>query len=168
MKLDRYEFKSGDKFLTYEFLSKGQKEKLKSQFSFHLLIKTVYSSILLLAAKTQKQVRLTTWLLLTIWLQLQKLNLKLLNTCKNIQSGREAIRNSLFEHGWIIEHDNKSVLIATSEGKFCDERLIIQYKEGALFWTAINHPGNHNALASQVCSMAKSKRLIAEIRTACA
>jgi hypothetical protein len=105
---------------------------------------------------------------LAYWLQLQKLNLKLLNTCKNIQACRETIRKSLLERGWTIEYDNKNVLIASAEGTFCDEQLIVKYKTDAIFWTAINHPGNHNALASQVCNMKKANRLVAGIRAACA
>lgn len=37
MKLDRYEFKSGDKFLTYEFLSEGPKGKIKKLIQFTLV-----------------------------------------------------------------------------------------------------------------------------------
>lgn len=37
MKLDRYEFKSGDKFLTYEFLSEGPKGKIQKLIQFSLV-----------------------------------------------------------------------------------------------------------------------------------
>ncbi len=37
MKLDRYEFKSGDKFLTYEFLSEGPKGKISKLIQFTLV-----------------------------------------------------------------------------------------------------------------------------------
>ena len=37
MKLDRYEFKSGDKFLTYEFLSEGPKGKIQKVIQFSLV-----------------------------------------------------------------------------------------------------------------------------------
>lgn len=37
MKLDRYEFKSGDKFLTYEFLSEGPKGKIEKLIQFSLV-----------------------------------------------------------------------------------------------------------------------------------
>jgi hypothetical protein len=37
MKLDRYEFKSGDKFLTYEFLSEGTKGKIQKLIQFSLV-----------------------------------------------------------------------------------------------------------------------------------
>ncbi|MEJ7683612.1 MAG: hypothetical protein WKG06_38285 [Segetibacter sp.] len=37
MKLDRYEFKSGDKFLTYEFLSEGPKGKITKVIQFTLV-----------------------------------------------------------------------------------------------------------------------------------
>lgn len=37
MKLDRYEFKAGDKFLTYEFLSEGPKGKIQKLIQFTLV-----------------------------------------------------------------------------------------------------------------------------------
>lgn len=37
MKLDRYEFKSGDKFFTYEFLSEGPKGKIEKLIQFTLV-----------------------------------------------------------------------------------------------------------------------------------
>jgi hypothetical protein len=37
MKLDRYEFKSGDEFLTYEFLSEGPKGKIEKLMQFTLV-----------------------------------------------------------------------------------------------------------------------------------
>lgn len=37
MKLDRYEFKAGDKFLTYEFLSEGPKGKIQIVIQFSLV-----------------------------------------------------------------------------------------------------------------------------------
>lgn len=37
MKLERYEFKSGDKFLTYEFLSEGSKGKIQKVIQFSLV-----------------------------------------------------------------------------------------------------------------------------------
>jgi len=37
MKLDRYEFKSGDKFLTYEFLSEGSRGKIEKLIQFSLV-----------------------------------------------------------------------------------------------------------------------------------
>jgi hypothetical protein len=37
MKLDRYEFKSGDNFLTYEFLSEGRKGKIQKLIQFSLV-----------------------------------------------------------------------------------------------------------------------------------
>ena len=37
MKLDRYELKSGDKFLTYEFLSEGPKGKIQKLIQFSLV-----------------------------------------------------------------------------------------------------------------------------------
>jgi len=37
MKLDRYEFKAGDKFLTYEFLSEGPKGKIPKVIQFSLV-----------------------------------------------------------------------------------------------------------------------------------
>lgn len=37
MKLDRYEFKSGDKFLTYEFLSEGPRGKITKIIQFTLV-----------------------------------------------------------------------------------------------------------------------------------
>ena len=37
MKLDRYEFKSGDKFLSYTFLSEGSKGKIQKLIQFSLV-----------------------------------------------------------------------------------------------------------------------------------
>ena len=37
MKLNRYEFKAGDKFLTYEFLSEGPKGKITKLIQFSLV-----------------------------------------------------------------------------------------------------------------------------------
>ena len=37
MKLNRYEFKSGDRFLTYEFLSEGPKGKIQKLIQFSLV-----------------------------------------------------------------------------------------------------------------------------------
>ena len=62
MKLNRYEFKSGDKFLTYEFLSEGPKGKIQKLIQFSLVNQDTSFFNLAFGDKILKQAKLMIWL----------------------------------------------------------------------------------------------------------
>lgn len=65
MNLSRYEFKSGEKFLTYQFLSEGEKGKITKVVQFTSVNQSnLYN--LGFAIEISKPVKLTIWLLLTM------------------------------------------------------------------------------------------------------
>lgn len=106
--------------------------------------------------------------LIAYWIQSQKLIFRTLCIQIEAEKNRGKIEDLLKNAGWEIEISNKGILIASYDGQFCDEELILKYNSNTILWTAINHPGNHNSFASQLSRMSKAKKLVTEIREVCA
>lgn len=101
--------------------------------------------------------------ILAYCLQSKKLQFKSFILKGTKESKRELIRKVLVEEGWNIEYDNQKVLIANCDRVFFCEQLILKYNDDGMLWTSINHPANHNSLASLICRMKKSKEIISKL-----
>jgi len=101
--------------------------------------------------------------ILAYWLQLKKLKFKSFILRGTKVNNRELIRKVLFEAGWKVEYDNQKYLIANFDRLFCCEQLILKYIDDGILWTSINHPANHNSLASLICKVKRSKEIISKM-----